>query len=73
MEKMEKIRHEFFAACEKKVDKDLCKVIHAGVDSDIREIKADVAKINSKLWSGLVLITLQLLGVLVIFLKGCAR
>jgi len=53
--------------------RELCTLKHEQVENDIREIKEDVKAINSKLWGGLVLVVLQVMGVLMIFIKGCAN
>ena len=54
------------------VSKEMCALRHVQVESDIQEIKTELKSINSKLWGGLVLVLIQVMGVLTIFIKGCA-
>ncbi len=54
------------------VSKEMCALRHVQVESDIQEIKTELKSINSKLWGGLVLGLIQVMGVLTIFIKGCA-
>lgn len=54
------------------VTKEMCVLRHSKVEDDVREIKEETKRINSKLWGMMLMIVAQLFGVLTIFIKGCA-